>query len=65
MEITMEFPILDSSEKAMGPKELITQKTKFIIKRKTEKPQPHHDGEFCKIASNHDLPPGGLKKTMN
>lgn len=28
----MEFPVLDSSEKAMGPKELITQKTKFIIK---------------------------------
>lgn len=37
MEIMMEFPILGSSEKAMGPKELITQKTKFIIKISKEK----------------------------
>lgn len=34
----MEFSMLDSSEKAMGPKEFITLKTKFIIKMKTEEP---------------------------
>lgn len=31
-KIMMEFPMLDSSEKAMGPKELITLKPKHIIK---------------------------------
>ena len=57
----MEFPVLDSSEKAMGPKELITQKTKFIIKINKEKPQPHRGGELCKVV----LLPGRLKKIMN
>lgn len=61
MEIMMEFPILGSSEKAMGPKELITQKTKFIIKINKEKPQPHRGGELCKVV----LLPGRLKKIMN
>lgn len=32
MEIMMEFPISDSSEKAVEPKELITRKTEFTIK---------------------------------
>lgn len=33
MEIMMEFPISDSSEKAVEPKELITRKTEFTIKQ--------------------------------